>query len=93
MTAGRLPEASQRLTSVAETLDPQTAPATWGEYLRLRGALEAQNGAPTDAYHDFAQSATLLDPRRNSKLAWTWSHLPLSVANRIGPHVRRRLSN
>jgi DNA-binding NtrC family response regulator/tetratricopeptide (TPR) repeat protein len=61
LTAGRLAEAAQRLARVAEALDPQTAPATWGEYLRLRGALEAQNGAPTDAYHDFAQSATLLD--------------------------------
>jgi FemAB-related protein (PEP-CTERM system-associated) len=38
-------------------------------------------------------SAELLDPRRNAGLAWTWSRLPLAVANRIGPHVRRRLSN
>ena len=38
-------------------------------------------------------SAALLDPRRNAGLAWTWRRLPLAVANRIGPHVRRRLSN
>jgi FemAB-related protein (PEP-CTERM system-associated) len=39
------------------------------------------------------EPAALLDPRRNARLAWTWSRLPLAVANRIGPHVRRRLSN
>ena len=42
-------------------LDPRVAPAAWGEYLRLRGALHARNGHPADAYHDVAQSATLLD--------------------------------
>ena len=42
-------------------LDPRVAPATWGEYLRLRGALHAQKRRAADAYHDFAQSATLLD--------------------------------
>ncbi len=59
--SGRLPEATQRLAAAADALDPQVAPATWGEYLRLRGALHARNGAAADAYHDFAQSATLLD--------------------------------
>ncbi len=60
-TSGRLAEATQRLTAAADGLDPQVAPAAWGEYLRLRGALQARNGAAADAYHDFAQSATLLD--------------------------------
>ena len=59
--AGRLSEAEQRLASAADTLDPRVAPATWGEYLRLRGALHAKRAAAADAYHDFAQSATLLD--------------------------------
>jgi len=59
--AGRLPDAQLRLTTAADTLDPRVAPATWGEYLRLRGALHGKNGATADAYHDFAQSATLLD--------------------------------
>src|SRR5882724_813385 len=53
--ARRLPEAEQRLTIAADMLDPKAAPATWGEYLRLRGALNAQRGNATDAYHDFAQ--------------------------------------
>ena len=60
-SAGRLPEAEARLARAADGLDPRSAPATWGEYLRLRGALRAKTGAPADAYHDFAQSTTLLD--------------------------------
>ena len=61
IAAGRLPEAEQRLASAAGALDPRVAPATWGEYLRLRGALHAGGSVPADAYHDFAQSATLLE--------------------------------
>src|SRR5262249_10375475 len=45
----------------ADVLDPKVAPAIWGEYLRLRGAVHARDGAAADAYHDFAQSASLLD--------------------------------
>jgi hydrogenase-4 transcriptional activator len=60
-SAGRLPEAEQRLATAAEGLDPKVAPAAWGEYLRLRGGLYAKGGSAADAYHNFAQSATLLD--------------------------------
>ncbi len=59
--AGRLAEAEQRLTTAAEGLDPATAPAAWGEYLRLRGEAHAKSEAAADAYHDFSQSAALLD--------------------------------
>jgi DNA-binding NtrC family response regulator/tetratricopeptide (TPR) repeat protein len=59
--ANRLDETQQRLTTAAEVLDPTVAPAAWGEYLRLRGAFHAKSGNAADAYHDFAQSATLLD--------------------------------
>src|SRR6185295_6979211 len=59
--ANRLPEAEARLTAAADSLDPRGSPATWGEYLRLRGLLHAKNQAPADAYHDFSQSAALLD--------------------------------
>jgi DNA-binding NtrC family response regulator/tetratricopeptide (TPR) repeat protein len=59
--AGRCEEAQQRLASAADVLDPQVAPAAWGEYLRLRGALHSATNAPADAYHDFAQSAALLE--------------------------------
>ena len=61
ITEGRLDDAGQRLNSVTAALDPRTSPAVWGEYLRLRGALKARTGARADAYHDLAQSATLLD--------------------------------
>ena len=59
--AGRLADAEQRLASAADRLDPKSAPAEWGEFLRLRGALHARNGSAADAYHDFAQSAALLE--------------------------------
>ena len=59
--AGQLSDAEGRLARAADSLDPRGAPAAWGEYLRLRGALRAKGGAPADAYHDFAQSTTLLD--------------------------------
>ena len=59
--ADRLVEAEQRLSMAADRLDPKTAPAVWGEYLRLRGTLDAKRGSAADAYHAFAQSATLLD--------------------------------
>src|SRR5204862_7532929 len=51
----------QRLAAAADGLDPKDAPASWGEYLRLRGAVQARDGAAADAYHDFSQSAALLD--------------------------------
>ena len=59
--AGHLPEAEKRLSAAADALDPTIAPAEWGEYLRLRGGLHAKGGSPADAYHNFAQSAALLD--------------------------------
>ena len=61
IAANKTTEAEQRLAKVADDLDPKTAPAAWGEYLRLRGALDAKNGSPADAYHAIAQSSTLLD--------------------------------
>jgi hydrogenase-4 transcriptional activator len=59
--ANRLPEAEQRLQSAADALDPKVAPAAWGEYLRLRGFLHEKTNNGADAYHDFSQSAALLD--------------------------------
>ncbi len=61
LAADRAGDAEQRLASAAEVLDPRVAPATWGEYLRIRGALHAKSGGSADAYHNFAQSATLLE--------------------------------
>ncbi len=59
--ADRLEEADRRLAVAADALDPKTAPAAWGEYLRLRGQLHARTGHGSDAYHDFSQSTSLLD--------------------------------
>ncbi len=56
-----LDDAERRLVGAADDLDARLAPATWGEYLRLRGELHASQGSAVDAYHDFAQSATLLE--------------------------------
>ena len=61
ISADRATLASERLAAVADKIDPRVAPATWAEYLRLRGALGEKAGTLADAYHDFAQSATLLD--------------------------------
>ena len=61
VAADRVAEAEQRVTVVGESLDPRVAPATWGEYLRLRGSLHEKTNAAADAYHDFSQSASLLD--------------------------------
>jgi DNA-binding NtrC family response regulator/tetratricopeptide (TPR) repeat protein len=61
VAADRLAEAEHRLATVADTLDPRVVPASWGEYLRLRGAIHAKTGRGADAYHDFSQSAALLD--------------------------------
>src|SRR5262249_29460589 len=59
--ADRLSEAEQRLAMAADKLDPRTAPAAWGEYLRLRGEIHARTATAAEAYHDFAQSASLHD--------------------------------
>jgi DNA-binding NtrC family response regulator/tetratricopeptide (TPR) repeat protein len=59
--ANRLQEAEERLAAAADALDPKVAPAAWGEYLRLRGLLHAKAASGSDAYHDFSQSAALLD--------------------------------
>jgi DNA-binding NtrC family response regulator/tetratricopeptide (TPR) repeat protein len=60
-TGGRLDEAETRLARAAEQLDPRSAPATWAEYLRLRGGVHEARHRSSEAYHDYAQSATLLD--------------------------------
>ena len=59
--ADKIPQAETRLAAAADRIDPREAPAIWAEYLRLRGALREKTGAVADAYHDFAQSGTLLD--------------------------------
>ena len=57
IAANKTTEAEQRLAKVADDLDPKTAPAAWGEYLRLRGALDAKNGSPPMRIMPIAQSS------------------------------------
>ncbi len=80
--AGDLERADERLRLAAEQVDPRSAPATWAEYLRMRGALHERNGRSSEAYHDYVQSATLLDLLGERYLA-ALSHLAVGrlVAN------------
>ncbi len=57
----QLDRAEHRLAQAAAQLDPRRSPALWGEYLRLRGSVRERRHASTEAYHDYAQSASLLD--------------------------------
>jgi hydrogenase-4 transcriptional activator len=61
LAAGRTGEAHQRLTACESRLDPRSSPATWGEFLRIRGAVHEQSNRPSAAYHDFAQSINVFE--------------------------------
>ena len=84
LAAGRSPEADTRLAGVAPRLDARAMPGAWGEFLRLRGALEGSTDRLSEAYHDIAQSASvfeLIGEGYQSAL----SHLALGrLASRVG---------
>ena len=61
VAAGRVAEAEQRLESCEGRLEPRAAPGTWGEFLRIRGAVHERLHRPGAAHHDFAQSASVFD--------------------------------
>ena len=61
VAAGRVAEAEQRLESCEGRLDPRAAPGTWGEFLRIRGAVYEHSERPGPAHHDFAQSASVFE--------------------------------
>lgn len=61
LTANRSAEAEARLASVAERIDARAMPGAWGEFLRLRGSLQASAGRMSEAYHDIAQSASVFE--------------------------------
>jgi hydrogenase-4 transcriptional activator len=61
VAANRIADAEQRIESCEARLDPRTAPANWGEYLRIRGAVHERSGRASDAYHDFAQSVNVFE--------------------------------
>ena len=55
------PRRSSGSSRARALLDPRTAPATWGEFLRIRGAVHERSNRPAAAYHDFAQSANVFE--------------------------------
>lgn len=61
VAANRIAQAQERLESFEGRLDPRGAPATWGEFLRVRGAVHERSHRHSAAYHDFAQSANVFD--------------------------------
>jgi DNA-binding NtrC family response regulator/tetratricopeptide (TPR) repeat protein len=61
VAAGRADQAAQRLHACEGRLDPRAAPANWGEFLRIRGLINEQEGHHSTAYHDFAQSANVFE--------------------------------
>ena len=87
--AGRLDEAEARMRTAGDQLDPRSAPAIWAEFLRLRGTLHERRHQPGDAYHDYAQSAALLNLLGERYLA-ALSHL--AIGRLIAPTGARRLA-
>src|SRR5688572_18307537 len=61
VAAGRVREAELRLESAERRLDPRSAPGSWGEFLRIRGAVHEQSQRAAAAHHDFAQSASVFE--------------------------------
>ena len=61
VAAGRIEEAVTMLQQAEGRLDPRSAPAIWGEFLRIRGLVNEVTERPTAAHHDFAQSTSVFD--------------------------------
>jgi len=61
VAAGRIRDAEHRLESCERRLDARSAPGSWGEFLRIRGAVHEQSQRPGPAHHDFAQSASVFE--------------------------------
>ena len=54
-------EAESRLAGIGGRLHPRDMPATWGEFLRLRGRVHSRAGRTSDAYHDLGQSVSVFE--------------------------------
>src|SRR3954470_8283436 len=54
-------EAQRRLDGIAGRISPALMSGTWGEFLRLRGRLNRNEGRSTEAYHDFGQSVSVFE--------------------------------
>ena len=86
LAAGRPEEARARLAALESRYDPRSAPANWGEFLRVRGSVHASLDDPATAYHDFAQSANVFD-LLGERYQTATSHLALArLTSRLGAH-------
>ena len=61
LASRNLREAEQRLEAVSASVSAAGMSSTWGEFLRLRGRVQAMANRPTDAYHDLGQSVSVFD--------------------------------
>ena len=61
LLADRAVEARERIAAVEGRINPRTTPGAWGEFLRVRGQLQAHEGRPNEAYHDIAQSVSVFE--------------------------------
>jgi DNA-binding NtrC family response regulator/tetratricopeptide (TPR) repeat protein len=61
LASGRRDEAEQRLTAASGLLPAAGMSSLWGEFLRLRGRVQAEAGHSTEAYHDLGQSVSVFE--------------------------------
>ena len=61
LASGRIDEADQRLQAAGAKVPPAGMSSTWGEFLRLRGRVQALTGRSTEAYHDLGQSVSVFE--------------------------------
>jgi DNA-binding NtrC family response regulator len=61
LAGDRKDEAEARLTQVGMRIDARVMPGAWGEFLRIRGAMNGASGRLSDSYHDIAQSASVFE--------------------------------
>jgi len=61
VASNRIADAEPRIESCEARLDPRSAPANWGEFLRIRATVHERSGRSSDAYHDFAQSVNVFE--------------------------------
>ena len=61
LASGRVGEADERLHAAGARLSAAGMSSTWGEFLRLRGRVQALSGHATEAYHDLGQSVSVFE--------------------------------
>ena len=61
LAAGLKDETESRLGQLGGRIDARAMPGAWGEFLRIRGAVNSAAGRLSDAYHDIAQSASVFE--------------------------------